>query len=1255
MKKILSTLLLLALPALALASDLDYAYRLPAELQTPGPQALDELTWQQGSTPLIQVEVLRRGKPVTADTNTTVRMIIGQSATSTYYVVTEQGVTTGTSYYVQWPTIGTNSLGTNSTPQAWWYTIYFERNGHRYWTGNGDLYIEKTTSTDADGLTWQTLTVNSVAWSNVTGSVLDNPSLLAEFATKADTNDLTAHTTNKLNPHTVTAAQVGAVATNAAGYLNLLTNTATAAQGALADSALQSEADTNALAQLVIHTNKSAQAAHSGLGTAAASNASDFATAAQGAKADTALQSEADTNALAQLTSHAGLTGTNAHGLGSASLSAASAFATSAQGALAETALQVEADTNALAQLNAQIVLQASTNAGFQALHNAQASTNANLQAQITAVNTGQVTAATYNAHLVTQGSTNAALQSQITVNTTGKVTLVTYNAGISAQANTNAVFRNLFTAQVNTNSGYESRIAAREAYDTAQTATNTVFRNLFTAQANTNAGFETRIQKGELAESWGDHALAGYLTAGTNLFKEIYVADRSKLSTNTSGLTQGTYTGVVEVAGVSYTGVTVMVVGRTYELGFTKQNAYGTATLSIGAFSKSATAAGVASNYFSYTGTDTNLILHIIGTGSSKSDVSAVYVKQITNGSAHVSGDLDVGGVFRWNGNLVGTAATNNSSDFDAAGLAAAVQSNLGAASNALHTAIINNLYLQSLSNAYFESAKTDLQAQVDSATNRIAQAEGYTNEAHTAYLWGDWSIYGFLTNEARWIAESNLYVAKSDTNGWEIGSHSAFVDASVTNDLNARIESLTNGAALGELALQPAVTNGWEIGAHLAWLTEETLWNAQSNNLVYKSMTNGWEIGSHASLLTTNGNAIGLTNFSASVVLTNNAKLLAALTNETYLGTITGLTVTESSSASSATTNAGVIALNIRTNAAGGGTGSGTITNMAPDAVTSIVWTASGGPEPIGSVTAYVAGVVGPLNSATSALNTHVVSLIGWTNSVIGATNYLSTRNTALTAGTNALQVQATALGAATSSLNQTTFTVAEKSFATSSMAWGPGTNISFTTDAGGMNRINMDSSAFNAATGSLNTVVGALGSATGSLNIAVGNAITNPVGANVNGNNFSITNVNYLQTVGSPGFFVNMPDPTVQYTNNTFVKVNFTNEVFDTTSAYDAATNYRFTPGIAGRYLLACHVDLAASIDAGLCFVSIYKNGARLADDARYKTSAYACDMSVFAVDEAIATDYYEVWIRVPANTTNTLNGYYSLGYFSGARLP
>ena len=174
MKKILATLLLLALPALVLASDLDFAYRIPAELQITEAQALGDLTWQQGSTPLIQAEVLRRGKPVTADALTTVRMIIGPSATSTYYAVTEQSTTTGTSYYVQWPTVGTNTVGTNTTPQAWWYTIYFERNGHRYWTGNGDLYIERTTSTDADGLVWQTMisTTNEALWKAASNMVV---------------------------------------------------------------------------------------------------------------------------------------------------------------------------------------------------------------------------------------------------------------------------------------------------------------------------------------------------------------------------------------------------------------------------------------------------------------------------------------------------------------------------------------------------------------------------------------------------------------------------------------------------------------------------------------------------------------------------------------------------------------------------------------------------------------------------------------------------------------------------------------------------------------------------------------------------------------------------------------------------------------------------------------------------------------------------------------------------------------------------
>lgn len=173
-----------AVPAACLAA-YEFAYRLPAEIQTPGPEALEALTWQQGSTPLIQVDVLRRGRPVNAGTNTTVRMIIGPSATGTYYAVATNTPGTNTSYYVQWPTIGTNSCGTGTTAQAWFYTVYFEAAGKRYWTGNGDLYIEKTTSTDPDGLVWQTNTSGYAVWGTVTGTLSNQTDLWAALAGKA--------------------------------------------------------------------------------------------------------------------------------------------------------------------------------------------------------------------------------------------------------------------------------------------------------------------------------------------------------------------------------------------------------------------------------------------------------------------------------------------------------------------------------------------------------------------------------------------------------------------------------------------------------------------------------------------------------------------------------------------------------------------------------------------------------------------------------------------------------------------------------------------------------------------------------------------------------------------------------------------------------------------------------------------------------------------------------------------------------------
>ena len=112
-----------------------------------------------------------------------------------------------------------------------------------------------------------------------------------------------------------------------------LSGKASAAQGALADTAVQPEAlaavalsgDYNDLANLPV------------FGSAAATESGDYATAAQGALADTAVQPE-ELAAVAVTGAYADLSGTPT--LGSAAAQDATAFATAAQGALADTAVQ---------------------------------------------------------------------------------------------------------------------------------------------------------------------------------------------------------------------------------------------------------------------------------------------------------------------------------------------------------------------------------------------------------------------------------------------------------------------------------------------------------------------------------------------------------------------------------------------------------------------------------------------------------------------------------------------------------------------------------------------------------------------------------------------------------------------------------------------------------------------------------------------------------------------------------------------------
>ena len=60
---------------------------------------------------------------------------------------------------------------------------------------------------------------------------------------------------------------------------------------------------------------------------------------------------------------------------------------------------------------------------------------------------------------------------------------------------------------------------------------------------------------------------------------------------------------------------------------------------------------------------------------------------------------------------------------------------------------------------------------------------------------------------------------------------------------------------------------------------------------------------------------------------------------------------------------------------------------------------------------------------------------------------------------------------------------------------------------------------------------------------------------------------------------------------FSSQTLTKVQFNLKTFDTNSNYDNATNYRFTPTVAGYYQISAAVCPSTNQNS---FTSIYKNG-------------------------------------------------------------
>jgi hypothetical protein len=141
-------------------------------------------------------------------------------------------------------------------------------------------------------------------------------------------------------------------------------------------------------------------------------------------------------------------------------------------------------------------------------------------------------------------------------------------------------------------------------------------------------------------------------------------------------------------------------------------------------------------------------------------------------------------------------------------------------------------------------------------------------------------------------------------------------------------------------------------------------------------------------------------------------------------------------------------------------------------------------------------------------------------------------------------------------------------------------------------------------------------------------------------------TISSTGITTQVGAPAFSAyNNANQTLS--TNTTTKIQFNTEVFDTNSNFDATTNYRFTPTVAGYYLVSSQIA-CTSANSSEITIKLYKNGSdytRLGRLAPTGQTVYFGNSALVSMNGS--TDYLEMYVYTA--TGFTLEASYSL--FSG----
>ena len=134
----------------------------------------------------------------------------------------------------------------------------------------------------------------------------------------------------------------------------------------------------------------------------------------------------------------------------------------------------------------------------------------------------------------------------------------------------------------------------------------------------------------------------------------------------------------------------------------------------------------------------------------------------------------------------------------------------------------------------------------------------------------------------------------------------------------------------------------------------------------------------------------------------------------------------------------------------------------------------------------------------------------------------------------------------------------------------------------------------------------------------------------------NSITAMTINSAGVVTQPAkpMFLSYGASNIAMANDTWVKVQFNNEQFDIGGYYDSSTNYRYTPQVAGKYMITARVYITYGGAATENIrIAIYKNGSDYTkyNDYGGSTQSYGTVQIVSLIDMNGSSDYLEIYVR------------------------